>query len=164
MITNLVSTAILNLFKDSLTLIGLLSVMFYQNWKLSLFAIIMIPVASLAAKSLGKRIRKVTVQQMDNYGILNSYLIEIFKNHKLTKIFQKEDYENKRANNYIEKLKNSSQKINVVFVRASPIMEFLTGIMIAILIYYSAKLISNKELEVSNFFISSCNDVSVSTC
>ena len=40
MITNLVSTVILNLFKDSLTLIGLLSVMFYQNWKLSLFAII----------------------------------------------------------------------------------------------------------------------------
>ncbi len=152
MITNLVSTAILNLFKDSLTLLGLLCVMFYQNWKLSLFAIIMIPIASLAAKSLGKRIRKVTVQQMDNYGILNSYLIEIFKNHKLTKIFQKENFESDRANKYIEKLKNSSQKINVVFVRASPIMEFLTGIMIAILIYYSAKLISNKELEVSNFF------------
>ena len=152
MITNLVSTAILNLFKDSLTLIGLLCVMFYQNWKLSLFAIIMIPIASLAAKSLGKRIRKVTVQQMDNFGILNSYLIEIFKNHKLTKIFQKENFESDRANKYIEKLKNSSQKINVVFVRASPIMEFLTGIMIAILIYYSAKLISNKELEVSNFF------------
>ncbi len=152
MITNLVSTAILNLFKDSLTLIGLLAVMFYQNWKLSLFAIIMIPIASLAAKSLGKRISKVTVQQMDHYGILNSYLIEIFKNHKLTKIFQKEDYENKRANEYIENLKKSSRKINVVFVRASPIMEFLTGIMIAILIYYSAKLISKNELEVSNFF------------
>jgi len=152
MITNLVSTAILNLFKDSLTLIGLLSVMFYQNWKLSLFAIIMIPIASLAAKSLGKRIRKVTVQQMDRFGVLNSYLIEIFKNHKLTKIFQKEYYESKRANEYIENLKNSSRKINIIFVRASPIMEFLTGIMIAILIYYAAKLISNNELEVSNFF------------
>ena len=152
MITNLVSTAILNLFKDSLTLIGLLSVMFYQNWKLSLFAIIMIPVASIAAKSLGKRISKVTVQQMDHYGILNSYLIEIFKNHKLTKIFQKENHESKRANEYIENLKKSSRKISVVFVRASPIMEFLTGIMIAILIYYSAKLISKNELEVSNFF------------
>ena len=152
MITNLVSTAILNLFKDSLTLIGLLSVMFYQNWKLSLFAIIMIPVASLAAKSLGKRISKVTVQQMDHYGILNSYLIEIFKNHKLTKIFQRESYESNRANKYIENLKQSSRKINIVFVRASPIMEFLTGLMIAVLIYYAAILISNNELEVSNFF------------
>ena len=152
MITNLVSTAILNLFKHSLTLIGLLSVMFYQNWKLSLFAIIMIPVASLAAKSLGKRISKVTVQQMDHYGVLNSYLIEIFKNHKLTKIFQRESYESERANKYIDNLKESSRKINIVFVRASPIMEFLTGLMIAVLIYYAAILISNNELEVSNFF------------
>jgi ATP-binding cassette, subfamily B, bacterial MsbA len=152
MITNLVSTVILNLFKDSLTLIGLLSVMFYQNWKLSLISIIMIPLASIAAKSLGKRIGKVTVQQMDNAGTLNSYLIEIFKNHKLTKIFQKEAYEKIRANKYINSLKESSRKINVVFVRASPIMEFLTGIMIAFLIFYAAKLISKNELEVSNFF------------
>jgi subfamily B ATP-binding cassette protein MsbA len=152
MITNLVSTVILNLFKDSLTLIGLLSVMFYQNWKLSLFAIIMIPVASIAAKTLGKRIGKVTDQQMKRAGILNSYLMEIFKNHKLAKIFQKEKYEQDRANRYIEDVKESSRKINVVFVRASPIMEVLTGIMIAFLIFMSAKLIAKNELEVSNFF------------
>ena len=107
MITNLVSTAILNLFKDSLTLMGLLSVMFYQNWKLSLIAIIMIPLASTAARTLGKRIGKVTTQQMSKAGILNSYLIEIFKNHKLTKIFQKEDYEKKRTNEYIHDLKET---------------------------------------------------------
>ena len=95
-ITNLLSTAILNLFKDSLTLIGLLSVMFYQNWKLSLIAIIMIPLASIAAKSLGKRIGKVTNEQMHKVGILNTYLMEIFKNHKLMKIFQKENYEKKK--------------------------------------------------------------------
>ena len=152
MITNLVSPVILNLFKDSLTLIGLLSVMFYQNWKLSLFAIIMIPVASLAAKTLGKRIGKVTTQQMSRAGILNSYLMEIFKNHKIAKIFQRERYEQERANKYIENVKESSRKINVVFVRASPIMEILTGIMIAFLIYLSAILISKNELEVSNFF------------
>tara|TARA_B110000003_G_scaffold262225_1_gene284654 strand:- start:746 stop:2485 length:1740 start_codon:yes stop_codon:yes gene_type:complete len=152
MITNLVSTVILNLFKDSLTLIGLLSVMFYQNWKLSLISIIMIPLASIAAKSLGKRIGKVTTQQMDSAGTLNSYLIEIFKNHKLTKIFQKEAYEKIRANKYINNLKETTRKISVVFVRASPIMEFLTGIMIAFLIFYAAKLIAKNELEVSNFF------------
>ena len=152
MITNLVSTVILNLFKDSLTLIGLLGVMFYQNWKLTLFAIIMIPVASLAAKTLGKRIGKVTGQQMKRAGSLNAYLIEILKNHKIAKIFQRENYEQKRAYKLIEDVKEVSRKINVVFVRASPIMEFLTGIMIAILIYYSAVLISKNELEVSNFF------------
>ena len=152
MITNLVSTAILNLFKDSLTLIGLLSVMFYQNWKLSLIAIIMIPLASVAARSLGKRIGKVTTEQMNKAGIFNSYLFEIFKNHRLTKIFQKEEYENNRAVKVINDLKEKAQKINEVMVRASPIMEFLTGIMIACLIYVAAILVANDELDVGNFF------------
>ena len=152
MITSLVSTAILNLFKDSLTLIGLLGVMFYQNWKLALVAIVMIPLASFAARALGKRMGKVTTQQMGKMGLLTSYLIEIFKNHKLIKIFQKEMYEKNRANSYINNLKEISKKISIIFVRASPIMEFLTGIMIAFLIFISAKLISKGELEVSNFF------------
>ncbi len=152
LIINLVSTAILNLFKDSLTLIGLLCVMFYQNWKLSLIAIIMIPLASIAARTLGKRIGKVSTQQMDRAGILTSYLVEIFKNHKLTKIFQKENYEKNRATDFINSVKETSRKINIVFVRASPIMEFLTGIMIACMIFVSAKLIAKDELQVSNFF------------
>ena len=151
-ITNLLSTVVLNLFKDSLTLVGLLSVMFYQNWKLSLIAIIMIPLASFAAKSLGKRITKVATQQMVRAGILTSYLMEIFKNHKLIKIFQKEKYEKKRAFEFINKLKDAQKKIAIVFVRASPIMEFLTGIMIAFLIFYAANLVSKNELEVNNFF------------
>ena len=152
MITGLVSTAILNLFKDSLTLIGLLSVMFYQNWKLSLVAIIMIPLASIAAKSLGKRVGKVSSQQMQKAANLTSYLIEIFKNHRLMKIFQKEKYEKERANEFIHTLKELNKKIAIVFVRASPIMEVLTGIMIAILIFISAKLVLKNELEVNNFF------------
>ena len=152
MITNLVSTAILNLFKDSLTLIGLLIVMFIQNWKLSLLAIIMIPLASFFARSLGKRIGKVTGEQMQTAGILTSYLMEIFKNHKLIKIFQKENYENTRAEKFINNFKEKSKKINIVFVRASPIMETLTGIMIAILIFYSGKLIIRGEIDINNFF------------
>ena len=151
-ITNLLSTAVLNLFKDSLTLIGLMSVMFYQNWKLSIIAIIMIPLASITARTLGKRMGKVTTQHMDKTGALNTYLLEIFKNHKIIKIFQKENYEQKRANEFIDNLKEISKKIQIVFIRATPIMEVLTGIMIAILIFVSAKLVSNNELEVSNFF------------
>jgi ATP-binding cassette, subfamily B, bacterial MsbA len=152
MITGLVSTAILNLTKDSLTLVGLLGVMFYQNWKLSIVAIIMIPLASFAAKSLGKRIGKVTLQQMTTAGKFNSYLIEIFKNHKLTKIFQKETYERNRAGQFINEFREKNIKINEVLVRASPIMEVLTGIMIACLIFISAKLVVKNELEVGNFF------------
>ena len=151
-ITTLLSTAILSLFKDSLTLVGLLFVMFYQNWKLSLIAIIMIPIASIASRTLGKRIGKVVTEAQEKSGFLNTYLIELFKNHKLIKIFQKEDYESKRANEHLSHLKNKNKKIQTVFVRMSPIMETLTGIMIAILIYYSGKLVLRNEIDVANFF------------
>ncbi|MDC1462751.1 ABC transporter ATP-binding protein/permease [Alphaproteobacteria bacterium] len=151
-ITNLVSVAILNLFKDSLTLVGLLVVMFLQNWKLALIAIIMIPLASFAAKTLGKRIGKVATEQMLKAGILNTYLIELFKNHQLIKIFQQEKYENERAEKFINDVKEKSKKISTIFVRSSPIMETLTGIMIAILIFYSGKLVLKDEIDVNNFF------------
>ena len=151
-ITNLISVAILNLFKDSLTLIGLLTVMFFQNWKLALIAIIMIPLATFAARTLGKRISKVATEQMLKAGILNTYLIELFKNHKLIKIFQQEKYENKRAEKFINDVKEKTVKIATVYVRSSPIMETLTGIMIAVLIFYSGKLVLKNEIDINNFF------------
>ena len=152
LIVSLMSTALLSIFKDSVTLIGLLIVMFYQNWKLSLIAIIMIPLASVAAKTLGKRIGKVTTEAQVKSGELNKHLMEIFKNHKLIKIFQKESYEIDRTDNFLTTLKEKGKKISIVFVRASPIMEILTGIMIALLIFYSGKLIMTGELAINNFF------------
>ena len=152
LISKLVSNVILNLTKDSFTLIGLLIVMFYQNWKLAFFAIIMIPLATIAARSLGKRIGKVTVEAADRTGELSTYLIEIFKNHKMIKIFQKENYEFGRTERFINNLKDKVIKIETVLVRASPIMETLTGLMIALLIFYSGKLIMSGELGLNNFF------------
>ena len=151
-ITNLLSNAVLNLFKDSLTLIGLLFVMFYQNWKLSLIAIIMIPLASISARTLGKRMNKVATEAQEKSGFLTTYLVELFKNHKLTKIFQKEKFEMNRAENHLHQLKEKTKKIALVMVRLTPIMEVLTGIMIAILIFYSGKLILKNEIDVNNFF------------
>ena len=151
-ITNLLSNAVLTLFKDSLTLIGLLIVMFLQNWKLALISIIMIPLASISARTLGKRISKVATEAQEKSGFLTTYLVELFKNHKLIKIFQKEDYEIDRADKYLTELKDKNQKIHTVFVRMSPIMETLTGIMIAILIFYSGKLMSKGEVDINNFF------------
>ena len=151
-ITNFLANGILNLFKDSLTLVGLLTVMFLQNWKLSLIAIILIPIASTTARSLGKRMGKVTTEAQEKSAFLTRFLVELFKNHKLTKIFQKEKYETIRANEYLNQLKEKNKKIGIVIVRISPVMEILTGIMIAILIFYSGKLIANEELSVNNFF------------
>jgi len=151
-ITNLLSTAVLSLFKDSLTLIGLLVVMFLQNWKLALISLIMIPLASIASKSLGKRMHKVATEAQEKSGFLTAYLVELFKNHKITKIFQKENFETQRADGHLDQLMQKNKKITTVLIRMSPIMEVLTGIMIAILIYYSGTLIANNEIKVNNFF------------
>ena len=152
LLVNLISTALLSVFKDTFSLIGLLTVMFYQNWKLSMIAIIMIPLATYMARSLGKRMNKASIQAMDQSSLFTTRLIEIFKNHKLIKIFQKENHENMRSSRDIDGLKDKIIKMNVIFNRNTPIMESLTGIMIAALLFYSGILIENGELEVNNFF------------
>ena len=152
LLVNLISTALLNLFKDTLSLIGLLSVMFFQNWKLSLIAIIMIPLATVVARVLGKRITKATNQTMETSGLFTKRLIEIFKNHRIIKSFQTENYENERATYDIKNLKEKAIKMTEIFQRNTPVMETLTGIMIGILIFYAGILIQNDELEVNNFF------------
>ena len=151
-ITKLLSEAYLSIFKDGLTLVGLLCVMFFQNWKLSLIAIIMIPLATITAKILGKRMGKVTTEAQEKSGDLNRYLIDLFKNHKIIKIFQRENFENSRSEKFVNDLKEKSAKIAAVYIRSTPIMEILTGIMIATLIFYSGKLIISGELAINNFF------------
>ena len=147
-----VSTVVLNIMKDSLTLTALLIVMFYQNWKLALFAIIMMPLAAFVAKSLGKRIGKASTESTDLSGKLSTFLSEILKGSKIIKIYQSERFEEKRAETTIDNLNNKFIKISTILIRATPIMETLTGIMIAGFIYYSGILIANGELGINNFF------------
>jgi len=151
-IKSLLSKFFLNLIKDGLTLIGLLIVMFYQNWKLSIIALIMIPLAAMIAKRLGKRMGKVVTEAQVKSGDLNKHLIELFKNHKLIKMFQREKYEESRSEKFINALIEKSKKIEIIYARPSSIMETLTGIVIAILIFYSGKLIFNGEIGINNFF------------
>ena len=151
-IRNLVSNGVLNLMKDTLSVIALVSLMFYQNWKLALFAILMMPLAGALAKSLGKRIGKATSKAGASSGNLASFLTEIFKGSKMIRIYQKENIENKKANNFIDDLVEKNIKIGSVLIRATPIMESLTGVMIAGFIIFSGTLIENGELGVNNFF------------
>jgi len=151
-ITRMLADAFLSIFKDGLTLIGLLTVMFLQNWKLSLIAIVMIPLASITAKVLGKRMGKVSTEAQEKSGDLNRYLIDLFKNHKIIKIFQRENFEENRSEKFVNSLKEKSIKIAAVYIRSTPIMEVLTGVMISVLIFYSGKLIISEELAINNFF------------
>ena len=151
-IRNLVSTGVLNLMKDTFSVIALVSLMFYQNWKLALFAIFMMPLAAALAKSLGKRIGKATTKGGESSGRLAAFLSEIFKGSKMIRIYQKEDSENLKAKEVIDDLVEKNIKIGSIVIRATPIMETLTGFMIAGFIYFSGKLIAVGELEVNNFF------------
>ncbi len=151
-VQNLVSTGVLNLMKDSFSVIALVSLMFYQNWKLALFAILMMPLAGGLAKSLGKRIGKATSKAGVSSGNLASFLTEIFKGSKMIRIYQKENEESQKANEVINDLVEKNIKIGSVLIRATPIMEALTGLMIAGFIIFSGKLIASGEIGVNNFF------------
>ena len=152
MIQNLVSTGVLNLIKDSFTIIALISVMFYQNWKLSLFAIIMMPLAGGLSKSLGKRMGKATTKAGESSGNLVSFLSEIFKGSRMIRIYQNEERETKNASKVIDDLVQKNIKIASVLFRATPIMEILTGIMIAGFIVFAGQLIASGEIGINNFF------------
>tara|TARA_B110001452_G_scaffold198814_1_gene168768 strand:+ start:939 stop:2681 length:1743 start_codon:yes stop_codon:yes gene_type:complete len=151
-VQQLVSTGVLNLMKDTLSLIGLVSLMFYQNWKLAFFAIFMMPLAVFLARNLGKRLGKVQTQAGEITGNFTSFLSEIFKASKMIRIYQKETTETKNADNFIDNLVIKNIKFSSVLIRATPIMETLTGFMIAGFIFYSGKLINAGELEINNFF------------
>tara|TARA_Y100000591_G_scaffold121101_1_gene103377 strand:+ start:81 stop:1823 length:1743 start_codon:yes stop_codon:yes gene_type:complete len=151
-IHQLVSTAVLNLMKDTFSVVFLVGLMFYQNWKLALFAMIMIPLAAGLAKNLGKKMGKATLQASEISGKLTSLLSDIFKASKMIRVYQKEDDEKKNSEDVISQLVNKNIRAATILIRATPIMEVLTGLMIAGFIFYSGKLINAGELEVNNFF------------
>jgi len=151
-VAQLVGSGLLNLMKDSLTLIVLVSLMFYQNWNLALFALIMMPLAAIVAKSLGKRINKAVMESTKIEGGLTSYLSEVIKGTRMIKIYQQENFEFDRSTEKIGERANIQIKIGKILIRATPIMEILTGIMIAGFIYYSGAMIASGKMQINNFF------------
>ena len=151
-VSQLVGSGILNLMKDSLTLIVLVGLMFYQNWNLALFALIMMPLAAIVAKSLGKRINKAVSESAKIEGSLTSYLSEVIKGTRMIKIYQQENFEFDRSVKKIDERTNIQIKIMNIIIRATPIMEVLTGIMIGGFIYISGLMIANGQMQINNFF------------
>jgi len=151
-VMNLVSVGVLNLMKDSFTALFLIGVMFYQNWELAIFAIFMIPLAGGLAKNLGRKMGKATTQAGEISEKFVSFFADIFRGSRMIRIYQKEKTEEDRAQDVISELVNKNIRIASILIRATPIMETLTGFMIAGFIFYSGKLINSGDLEVNNFF------------
>ena len=126
--------------------------MFYQNWKLACFALIMMPLAMIIARSMGKRLGKVTTESAKISGDLSTFLGEMIKGSRMIKIYQQEKFESNRSSKILKLFMEKQIKIASVIIRATPIMEVLTGMMIAGFIYYTGLMVATGEIGINNFF------------
>ncbi len=138
--------------KEFITLIALMSLMFYQNWKLSLLAIIMIPVAAFFTRKLGKKMGKFVNKSLEASEIFTKSLSEILKATSIIKIFQKEDQELKNFKNVIEDRIDIMSKVEKTRLGAGPVMETITGMAVAIVVFAGGYLSIQNKIEVGSFF------------
>ena len=138
--------------KEFITLIALMSLMFYQNWKLSLLAIIMIPVAAFFTRKLGKKMGKFVNKSLEASEIFTKSLSEILKATSIIKIFQKEDQELKNFKNVIEDRIDIMSRVEKTRLGAGPVMETITGMAVAIVVLAGGYLSIQNKIEVGSFF------------
>ena len=138
--------------KEFITLIALMSLMFYQNWKLSLLAIIMIPIAAFFTKKLGKKMGKFVNKSLEASEIFTKSLSEILKATSIIKIFQKEDQELKNFKNVIEDRIDVMSRVEKTRLGAGPVMETITGMAVAIVVLAGGYLSIQNKIEVGSFF------------
>ena len=131
-----VSEAVTSIFKDTFTFAGLAFVMFYQDWKLSLIAAVILPLAAYPVIFLGQWIRKVTTKTQVTMGNLTSFLQETIAGSRIVKAFGMESHENKRFRKENEQLFRLQMRIVTIKSMTSPLMEFLGGVGIAFIIFY----------------------------
>lgn len=149
---NVINGIAITSVKEFVTLIALLGLMFYQNWQLSILAIIMIPVAAFFSKKFGKRIKKFVNQSLQASEVFTKFLSEILKSTTVIKIFQKEDEELDNFKNVIEDRVEKMTQVERTRLGATPIMETITGIAIATVVFAGGYLSIKDEIEVGSFF------------
>jgi subfamily B ATP-binding cassette protein MsbA len=128
---------VVTLFKETFTLIALLGLMFYHDWQLSLLAIIMIPIAALSSKNLGKKMGKKVYLSLEASDKFMKFLSEMIKGSWLIKIYQKEEEELKRISMVIDERFKAIRKVEQTRLGAGPIMEIISAIAIAIVVFFA---------------------------
>lgn len=151
-IKNMVSSAVTGALRDFFTIIGLTFVIFYQDWKMALIAIIILPVAFFPVVEFGRRVRRVSTGCQEAMGDLSSFLHETFAGNKIVKAFGMESYEKERFFKKTLNLFNLEMKEVVVRSLSSPIMEFLGGLGIAFVIWYGGYKVINGTSTAGTFF------------
>ena len=128
---------VVTLFKETFTLIALLGLMFYHDWQLSLLAILMIPIAAFSSKNLGKKMGKKVHISLEASDKFMKFLSEMIKGSWLIKIYQKEEEELKRISMVIDERFKAIRKVEQTRLGAGPIMEIISAIAIAIVVFFA---------------------------
>ena len=128
---------VVTLFKETFTLIALLGLMFYHDWQLSLLAIIMIPIAAISSKNIGKKMGKKVHISLEASDKFMKFLSEIIKGSWLIKIYQKEEDELKKISMIIDERFKAIRKVEQTRLGAGPIMEIISAIAIAIVVFFA---------------------------
>ena len=136
---SVVSNALTSFGKDLMSLVALVGVMFYQNWQLGLIAFFVFPIAILPIAKLGRRMRKVTANTQAEAGLFMTLLEQTFQGMRVVKAYGMEDYEKGRLDILIDKIFSLTFKSARIRALASPVMETLGGIAVAIVIVYGGK-------------------------
>ena len=148
----MVSTAVTGSLKDSFTIVGLTFVIFYRDWKMALFAFIVLPVAFFPVVEFGRRVRRISTGCQEAMADLNSFLHETFAGNKIVKAFGMESYEKKRFFNKTLDLFKLEMKAVIARSLSSPIMEFLGGLGIAFIIWYGGYKVITGSSTAGTFF------------
>jgi ATP-binding cassette, subfamily B, bacterial MsbA len=151
-IKSMVSTAVTSVLRDGFTIVGLTGVIFYRDWKLALYAMIILPVAFLPIVQFGRRVRRISTGCQESMADLNSFLHETFSGNKIVKAFGMEAYEKQRFHKMTLDLFNLEMKAVIARSLSSPIMEFLAGVGIAFIIWYGGYRVVSGESTAGTFF------------
>ncbi len=148
----MVSTAVTGSLKDSFTIVGLTMVIFYRDWKMALFAFLVLPLAFFPLVEFGRRVRRVSTGCQESMADLSSFLHETFAGNKIVKAFGMESYEKKRFFEKTLHLFKIEMKAVVARSLSSPIMEFLAGLGIAFIIWYGGSKVISGTSTAGTFF------------
>jgi subfamily B ATP-binding cassette protein MsbA len=147
-----VSTSFTGIIKEILSMVFLIGVMFYQSWVLAIFAFTVFPISVWPVIRLGKRMRKLSSEAQANLSNLAGQLDESFAGVRLVKSYAQEEHEITRANTQIEALFKVFRKAAKVGNISSPMMELLTGLAIAGIIFYGGAQVMEGTTTAGAFF------------
>ncbi len=136
MVKLMVSTTVTGTIRDFFTILGLIGLIFYLDWKMALVALTVLPLAYYPVMKFGQRVRRVSTGCQESMADMNSFLHETFSGNKIVKAFGMEPYEKGRFYGKTHNLFKLEMKAVIARSLSSPVMEFLAGLGIAFVIWF----------------------------